>query len=273
MRTRWFKFLVVAGCVAAVGQIVGCEDGATGGDGGATVKCGTGKVLDPATEDCVIPDAGALGDSGTVAGADGGATAGSDAAATAADADGAATVKDSAVAPSDTGTPAGGDAVLVPDIALPTCDPGAAPADQWWNCPPKKAAAGELHGKKCAKDEECLYGRCMFGLPHAGYDKAVGMCTKNCGFPSGGMTTACESDNAGGVSYKCTFEGTHPKAGGKNEKRDEAQVPFQRVYKVCLRVCKTDADCAAWNPELPTCLKSSTNYIKVGTEGVCIKNP
>ncbi|MSP91584.1 MAG: hypothetical protein EXR79_07250 [Myxococcales bacterium] len=268
MHTRWVRVSVAAGCVAVLVQVAGCGDGAAGGDGTATVKCGSGTLLDPATKSCVVPDAGALGDGGTVTGADG-ATTGADGAATPGK-DGAVAVNDSG---GDSGTPASADAVLVPDIALPTCDPGAAPADQWWNCAPKKAAAAGPHGKKCAKDEDCAYGRCMFGLPHAGYDKAIGICTKNCGYPSGGMMTACESDNAAGATYKCTFEGTHPKAGGKNEKRDEAQVPFQRVYKACLRVCKADSDCAAWNAELPTCLKTSTNYIKVGTEGVCIKNP
>jgi hypothetical protein len=222
---------------------------------------------DPADGDGTKADADAAGGDQGVAGDQG--VTGDNGTTTGSDATGGDTAQTDAEKPLDsTGNDAEQDAIIPFDIAPPTCDPKAPPADQWWNCQPKKGTAGALHGKKCEKDEDCLYGRCMFGLPQAGYDKAIGICSKNCGYPGGGDAAYCKADNGGGGDFDCALEKT---ANSGNDKRDKAQVPYQRVYKACTRTCKSDADCMAWNPELPTCIKSSTKYVAVGTLGACIR--
>ncbi len=146
------------------------------------------------------------------------------------------------------------------DDSLGVCKPCVG-AQSWASCPPAIAVpGGKLHGQACSQDADCLYGMCMFGLPIAGYDKSVGVCSKNCGM-SGGQA-ACSQDGDGG--YACVYEKSQ---GSGNAKRD----PIQAAFKMCGRTCKTDSDCMAWNPDLPTCAKSSTASVSVGPTGVCIR--
>lgn len=140
--------------------------------------------------------------------------------------------------------------------------------DPWWQCPPKLTPGGAHHGKKCTQDSDCLYGRCMKGGFLTSYDDAVSYCTKNnaCTGAGSGETAPCGVDSGApsGVQYAVAFEKS--KSGG-NPKRTSVS-----VYKVCARQCKSDAECAEWNPEMPDCILASTDYVSVGVYGVCGKN-
>ena len=127
---------------------------------------------------------------------------------------------------------------------------------------------GLPHGKKCAQDSDCLYSRCVKGGFLTSYDDTISYCTKNnaCAGGASQETAPCGVDNGtpAGATFYVAFEKS--KSGG-NPKRTSAS-----PYKVCAYQCKSDADCAAWNPEMPDCIKASTDYISVGVNGVCGKN-
>lgn len=129
-------------------------------------------------------------------------------------------------------------------------------------CPtiPKEVGVGKI-GETCTKGSDCAYGQCVFGAPVAGYDTAIGFCTRVCGCPA-----ECGKDNAGSVGFGCAKEMT---ISGGNPKRAGSAEPS----KFCTRECKTDADCQKWNPALPDCIKSSTKYVSVSPNGACGKNP
>lgn len=233
-------------------------------DESLAAKCGAGTEFNKTTKKCEVPEAGSLGDTEDGSGSD----------ATGGGSDGATTGKDGSGSGSDNGS--GDDAteeVIIPWDTATTCDPKAPPAEQWWNCPPAKTAGTKNHGQKCEKDEECSYGRCMFGMPQAGYDKAVGFCTKNCGYTGGGgPATSCYTDDTAKDKFYCALEIQGAKFGGKNPKNDKTD-PNRSVYKACTRGCKSDAECAVYNPEMPICIKFSTDYLGVNPSGSCGKNP
>lgn len=154
-------------------------------------------------------------------------------------------------------------------IVAQACKPTMTSEEKWFNCLPTPVNAGaKLHGESCAVDADCLYGVCMFGLPLAGYDKAIGICTKNCGFslaPS--KNIPCDAEDPSGNKFKCVMEKTQ-KIG--NTMRDLSKPD---LFKACARTCVTDNDCKAYNPDLPTCSKSSTAQLSTPAVGVCIKLP
>ncbi len=129
-------------------------------------------------------------------------------------------------------------------------------------CPkiPQEVGAGKI-GEACTQSSDCAYGQCVFGAPVAGYDTAIGFCTRVCGCP-----TACGSDNSGSVGYGCSKETSK---NYPNPKRDGSNPPSQ----YCTRECKSDSDCQKWNPALPDCIKASTKYVGVSPNGACGKNP
>lgn len=153
--------------------------------------------------------------------------------------------------------------------ALPSCKPTMTSEEKWFNCLPTPVNPGaKLHGQGCTADADCLYGQCMFGLPLAGYDKSIGICTKNCGYSGGGSKNiACDAEDPSGNLYKCVYEKTQ-KIG--NTYRDLTK---QDLFKACARTCANDNDCKAWNPDLPTCTKSSTGQLSTPAVGVCVKLP
>lgn len=154
-------------------------------------------------------------------------------------------------------------------IAAPACKPTMTSEEKWFNCLPTPVNAGaKLHGESCAADADCLYGVCMFGLPLAGYDKAIGVCTKNCGFSLGSSKNiACDAEDPSGNKFKCVMEKTQ-KIG--NTMRDLAK---QDLFKSCARTCANDNDCKAYNPDLPTCTKVSTAQLSTPAVGVCVRLP
>ncbi|MBM4346050.1 MAG: hypothetical protein FJ100_21965 [Deltaproteobacteria bacterium] len=246
--------------VAVFVALAGCEEPTAGGSGtDAGCPPNTKAQFDPNTGKLV--SCAAVDDAGNVSKGDAGATG-----------DGKTTVPD--VPGLDTAG-SGNDSTGSDDLGFPAdflrtvdCKPDATGLDKWFNCEPKPGAGGKLHGEACTKDDECLYGHCMFGLPVANYDKSIGVCTKNCGYVGGGSKfIPCDSEagNPAGATYYCTFEKT--KASG-NTMRDTS---LPNVFKVCSRGCKTDADCSKLNPALPTCLKNSTSALSTNPNGVCVK--
>ncbi len=171
----------------------------------------------------------------------------------------------------------GGDTGTSSDIGSPTDDMEVAPAckptmtseEKWFNCLPTPVNTGaKLHGESCAVDADCLYGVCMFGLPLAGYDKNIGICSKNCGYSLGSSKNiACDAEDPSGNKYKCVMEKTQ-KIG--NTLRDLTK---QDLFKSCARTCVNDNDCKAYNPDLPTCTKVSTGQLSTPAVGVCVKIP
>ncbi len=196
------------------------------------------------------------GDAGVIGGTDSGA--GTD---VATGADTAGTGKD---AGSTGGTDAGGAGF---DGSSAGVDAG--PIDPWWSCPPVKKASGAEHGKACTSHADCLYGNCVKGGHLAGYDDSISYCSKNnaCTGGTSSLTTPCGTDDGApnGVTYKSVFEKS--KSGGNTKRTSAAPV------KVCGRVCKSSAECASWNPKMPDCMTSSTDYVSLGTQGVCGYNP
>lgn len=168
----------------------------------------------------------------------------------------------------DTGTPGKDGADTKGSDSTDTAieDSGPVTKTTGFECPPDQPQGngGGKHGQTCVKDSDCLYGACVFNAPLAGYDKTIGFCTKNCACPS--PLAVCSKEDGGGVAYTCTKELT---ITGGNPKRVAGAPPQQ----MCARTCKTDAECSAWNPEMPDCIKNSTKYISVGTTGACGKNP
>lgn len=137
----------------------------------------------------------------------------------------------------------------------------------WLACPPAPSDSGTTEfGKPCSEDSECLYGVCLRGGPVVDYKDDIGFCTKNCGCGAG-ETTPCAFDapEQSTTYFQCVFEKT---ANSGNPNRD----PSRDVMKMCLKSCKTDDDCAAWNPALPFCRKSSNKTLSVGTIGVCVRS-
>ncbi len=149
------------------------------------------------------------------------------------------------------------------------CSPSSTAVDNWNLCAPEPVnPGGKLHGEACASDAECLYGRCMFGLPLAGYDPSIGICSKNCGL-QGSAFAACsieEGQPTANDAYYCTLE----RSTQTGNTYRNANLP---VFKMCAHGCKTNADCIAWNPALPSCLKQSTISLSTNPKGVCAKVP
>lgn len=172
--------------------------------------------------------------------------------------------------------------ILIPLAALLTgCNTdafsGQAPnpyVGAWWQCPPVKSnATGLQHGKKCAQDADCMYGKCVFGSPIAAYDKAIGICTKNNNCAAAAAdpddTSVCSTDSDGTNNFEVIFEKT--KTSG-NTQRSSATPGG--LMKMCGLLCKSDATCTAWNPELPHCGKTNHTYksVSLGVNGICIKS-
>ena len=136
----------------------------------------------------------------------------------------------------------------------------AARSGPWWQCPPVKAAAGLEHGQKCTQDSDCLYGHCFDGGFLTGYTPGIKFCTKN--------------NNCGsGDSVPCNVDGAYVSAFEKSTNGGNTARTSSEPFKVCGKMCKSDSECAAWNPEMPDCINNSTKYVSVGTQGVCGVNP
>ena len=249
--------LVLTGCFLALA--VGCSDDTT--DDKAVPGCipGTVASYDPKTGayvGCVpAPDSGSLFDAKADAGS------GTDAQVDAATDSDLASGSDTTA-----GTDAAATDVAAGTDASSTCPANLSSAEAWWQCVPEIVHTGKLHGEACTSDADCLYGHCLFGNPYAAYDPAIGFCSKNCGFNKfGSPTTPCAADDGNGVAYTCNFEKS------KNSGNDKIPDTQPDVYKVCLRQCKTDAECLAANPALPTCIANSDKYLSVGAQKVCGK--
>ena len=167
--------------------------------------------------------------------------------------------------PSDaTDSSDGGTTDTVPAM---TCATASQSTDKFWLCPPLAGNVGALHGQPCGKDSECLYGLCLFGLPLAGYDSKIGVCSKNCGYADGGAAATCGTENTLSNSFVCVTE----KAASAGNTKQNGSLPS--TIKACGLTCETDVDCAAWNPALPNCFKASTAELSVPLQGVCAKLP
>lgn len=109
------------------------------------------------------------------------------------------------------------------------------------------APTGKLHGEACTTSAECKYGICSkTTLQAAG--SGAGVCVKQCNC---GVGSQCTDDNDASRSaeFTCIFA----PSGGKKE---------------CARFCKTDAECGAWNPELPFCRSGQSDLFQTGVK-VC----
>ena len=228
----------------ATAPLTGCGTDNTGGDGANT--CPKGQLFSPASGKCVDDPGADGGNIGSSGGTSSGGTSG--------------------------GSSSGGSDTTEKELPWALDDSGglakdtSAPFDAWWECPPeKKNPGGKLHGQKCEKDSDCLYGRCFIGGPLAAYDNSIKFCTKNNGCGSGNLTS-CTVDNTGSDFFYSAFEKS--KSGG-NTKRD----PKKDVHKMCAKGCKGDSDCAKWNPALPHCLKTSNKFISFGTNPICGVDP
>lgn len=129
----------------------------------------------------------------------------------------------------------------------------------WWVCPATKAATGLEHGQKCTQDSDCLYGHCVDGGFLTGYTAGIKYCTKNNNCGTAEATCAIDGD------FVSMFE--RSKSGGNTSRTND------EPHKVCAKACSTDAECAAWNPEMPDCIKNSTDFVSVGVNGGCGVNP
>jgi hypothetical protein len=233
---------LAAAVAISLGLAACADDGEGGSSTSATSTCPSGLVpkYDPNTgklAGCVLAsDGGGTADGGSVGGgSDGGGSDGGSA-------------KDTTLAAS--------------------CKPGLGALDRWWLCPPETSHPGKaLHGQPCQADADCLYGLCLFGLPLAGYDKSIGICSKNCGFDGGKLAPCALEDGnpVAGDAYYCTIEKT---VQSGNSLQDTG---LPGPFKMCAHGCKTDADCKAWNPALPTCLKQSTPHLSTNPNGICAR--
>lgn len=144
----------------------------------------------------------------------------------------------------------------------PTTGPGGTSrTGLWWECPPVKGNGLE-HGKKCTQHSDCQYGYCFTGGFLTGYNSAIKFCTKNNNCTGGDSFTSavCSTDGEFGSAFEKSTSG-----GNKSRTSPEP-------YKVCGRNCTSDAECVAWNPEMPDCIKNSTDFVSLG-KGVCGANP
>ncbi len=241
------RFPRILSCVVAVFALalVGCGSSEGQGGSGAGISCGVGETV--ALDSQGNKFCQKAGADGTISGTDTGGTGGADTGGTGG---------------ADTGGTGGGtDGGAGSDGGAKD----AGPSDPWWTCPPVKGT-GLDHGKKCTKHEECLYGYCMKGGHLTGYDDSISYCTKNNGCTGGDAATCAYDDNSpSGVTYKSAFEKS--KSGGNTKRTSDQPV------KVCARACKSDSECKQWNADLPDCIKNSTKYVSIGTQGVCGKNP
>jgi len=245
----------------AIAFAAGCGTETTPSGNGTGITCGVGETVAQDSQGnafCQKP-----GDAGTIAGNDAGG-GGTDVA-TGGDSGGGAGGKD---AGGSGGKDAGGGAADAGSAGTDGGGVDAGPKDLWSTCPPVKGK-GLAHGKACTKHEECLYGYCMKGGHLAGYDNSISYCTKNNGCTGGAsvQTAPCGSDDGSpaGVTYKSAFEKS--KSSGNPKRTSSAPI------KVCGRVCKSNSECASWNGKMPHCIKNSTKYISLGTQGVCGNNP
>lgn len=154
------------------------------------------------------------------------------------------------------GTDASQGSDATPDAGVDAVAPGDTGST---TCPPvlkDKALGG--HATACTQDSECQYGLCQKGGFLTGYDDTKGYCTKDCACTD--KAAQCSNDNTT-LEFLCGFEmsqsGGNPKAGTSPQKR-------------CSLRCKSDAQCASWNPALPHCIQS-TKY--VSSAGVCGFDP
>ena len=238
-----------------VSLAIGCgADPAT--SNGVGVTCAVGETLKQDSQGNKFCEK--AGDTGVIGGTDSGA--GTD----------VASGTDAAGGTTDTGTTGGTDAGGT-GFDGNSSGVDAGPIDPWWSCPPVKKASGAEHGKACTSHADCLYGNCVKGGHLAGYDDSISYCTKNNACTGGGsdQTAPCGTDDGApsGVTYKSVFEKS--KSGGNPKRTSTSKAPV----KVCGRVCKSDSECASWNPKMPDCIKSSTDYVSLGTQGVCGYNP
>lgn len=235
-RTLTMSFALLASAL-----LVGCgSDAASGGSGGA-VTCPGSQQYDSINKKCVDKpaDAGGLSDAASSSGSD--SSSGSGSSSGGADVEGELPWQ-----------LADGGGIIEPDTG-----------DNYINtCPQTKGATGAHSGQKCEKHEDCMYGFCFAGGFLAAYDSSIKFCARNV-FCSGGGN--CSDENDGSNAFTTAFEKS--KSGG-NPKRTSAS-----PYKICTRTCKSDSECAAWNPQLPHCLKTSTSYVSIGAQGACAKDP
>jgi hypothetical protein len=221
--------------------------------GAETVKCGTGQVIkydaNTGAPYCVFLDDLGNVDDGTISDSTVDATVDSTTDSTAVD------VKiDSAT-----------DTVIDAVDSTPDTKPDVPKTPDSFKCPIKAPVPGGKIGTVCTKDEDCKWGSCYFGPPLAGYDKAIGICAKSCSCAGGDANmNSCYYDDTKDLteSYKCVME----KTGGAGNKLFVGPDPI----KMCAKVCKTDADCITWNPEMPNCINGSTNELSSGA-AVCGK--
>lgn len=112
-----------------------------------------------------------------------------------------------------------------------------------------KVPTGKLHGEPCSADADCKWGICSKTSLQAG-GTGAGICTKQCNC---GLGSQCSDDNTSSAQFTCIFASS----GGKKE---------------CARSCKTDAECASWNPALPHCSSSGGGGFQTGLS-VCSAKP
>jgi hypothetical protein len=240
--TRTATWICTIALLAAPTSLVGCGTDKGGGDG-TSINCPAGQSYNGTTNKCV-DNAGdgfvSSGDSSSSS-SSGGSSSGSG-------------------ADADSGLP-----WQIDDGGGLKKDTSAA-YDPWWDCPPEKLhPTGALHGKKCDKNADCLYGRCVVGSPLAAYDSTIKFCTKNNGCGTGNLVS-CNTENGNGHIFYSVFERS---VSGGNPKRD----PKKDVHKFCAKNCKSNTDCVKWNPELPHCMKTTNKFISFGTNAVCGVDP
>lgn len=145
--------------------------------------------------------------------------------------------------------------LLLASVLLAGCET-AEPADGSDGVCPYPAqiittSSGKLHGEPCANNAECKYGICSKSTLQAA-GSGAGVCVKQCNC---GVGSQCSDDNSASRSaeFTCIFA----PSGGQKE---------------CARYCKTDAECQAWNPELPFCNNSGGVRFSTGVK-VCNAAP
>jgi hypothetical protein len=252
--------------VAALLLAVGCGSETAAGGSGGKVSCKAGEMV--VTDGSGNPYCAPVGGGGTIDVSGGDVSGG--------DVSGDVTGGEDGGAEVGGGGADGGGSGDADDASASAdgADVDAGPIDPWKVCPPVKGS-GKEHGKACASHDECLYGYCMTGGFLTGYDASISYCTKNnrcCAddLPCYGASKEpanCYVDDGApqGVQYRGAKEMT-------NEKNDKF-VKGKPVDWVCARGCKTDAECASWNPAMPHCILNSTKYVSMGTQGLCGNDP
>jgi hypothetical protein len=249
MHRPLFVIFALSGLVIAA---TGCSPATEAG--AETVKCGTGQVIkydaNTGAPYCAFLDDLGNVDDGTISDSTVDATVDSTTDSTVSD------VKTDADAKVDT------DAAV---DSTPDIKPDVPKVPDSFKCPIKTPGLGGKIGTACTKDEDCKWGSCFFGPPLAGYDGAIGICAKSCSCTGGDANmNSCYYDDTPDLteSYKCVME----KTAGAGNKLFVGPDPV----KMCARTCKKDADCVAWNPEMPNCINGSTNELSSGAS-VCGK--